>query len=142
MALRALALPYLLMMQEAAGESDPTGVLEPAAKAGSLLFNLGLAGTFTILIVICIFLRRWWAADKKVLTDQLTTAMEALAVQGTQSHEELKTQMKEQHEREKEYISALSEFRRVVEIQTSEIRDMKGQVSNLNTQVVALAARG
>lgn len=145
MAFRALVLPYLLLIQEVAGESapsDPTGVLEPAAAAGSLLFNLGLAGTFTVLIVICVFLRRWWIADKSILNTQLASATGALATQSINAHEELKTQMKEQHEREKEYIAALSEFRRVVEMQTTEIRDLKSQVSILNTQVATLAAKG
>lgn len=142
---RALPFLYLLCMQEAAGEStpvDPTGVLEPAAKAGSLLFNLGLAGTFTVLIVACVLLIRWWNTDKRVLNEQITAATGALATQSISAHEELKTQMKEQHEREKEYISALSEFRRTMEMQTSEIRDLKGQVSILNTQVATLAAKG
>ena len=80
--------------------------------------------------------------DLYVSLNDLEAATDALATQSISAHEELKTQMKEQHEREKEYITALSEFRRVVETQTAELRDLKGQVSILNTQIATLAAKG
>lgn len=158
MAARPLAFLYLLLMQESAGESapaDPTGVLEPAAKAGSLLFNMGVAGTITVLLLACALLIRWWKADKALLNGQLSSAMDALSKQSSEAHDELKTQMKEQHEREKEYIAALNEFRRSLDAATAEgreakaeVRELKGtvvrmeaQVSNLAAQVAALATK-
>ena len=129
------------LFQEGAVE-DAAEAVKAAADAGNTLVSAGVGGTIAVLIIMIVLLIIWWRADKKALLAQVEKLADSMVSQRNSATQELMTTMKDQHERELQFVATLGEVRRGLEHITTQNSEMRFEVSGLRTQIAAMGGKG
>lgn len=132
---------FLLPAQESVVEGAAEAV-EKATDAGNTLVSAGVGGTIAVLIIMLVLVILWWRADKKALLGQIGKLTDSMASQRDSATQELRDTMKDQHERELQFVTTLTEVRRGLEHITTQNSELRSEVSGLRTQIAAMGGRG
>lgn len=132
---------YLILLQDGATDVAADAV-KKATDAGNSLVSAGVGGTIAVLLVMIVLLIIWWRADKKALLTQVGKLTDSMAEQRDSATQELMTTMKDQHERELQFVTTLGEVRRGLEHITAQNSELRSEVSGLRTQIAAMGGRG